>query len=187
MHCAPTTGGFLSGCHRPSIMARRSSPLLLALGDGSPDSVNSPMILASSALACWSWKTMLSTNHSGHHRDLHLVTVNLASLVKPVSDYWLFILKPVIGISKIQSPMVRGCLSIVKDSHSCERLGECRLYKKCAFFFSVPSSRGLETSTNHIESCPRPYVSFDSWLPQTRSACWGTLETSLRWEEKSIQ
>lgn len=134
MHCAPTTGGFLSGCHRPSIMARRSSPLLLALGDGSPDSVNSPMILASSALACWSWKTMLSTNHSGHHRDLHLVTVNLASLVKPVSDYWLFILKPVIGISKIQSPMVRGCLSIVKDSHSCERLGECRLYKKCAFF-----------------------------------------------------
>ena len=101
MHCAPTTGGFLSGCHRPSIMARRSSPLLLALGDGSPDSVNSPMILASSALACWSWKTMLSTNHSGHHRDLHLVTVNLVSLVKPVFDYWHFILKPVIWISKI--------------------------------------------------------------------------------------
>ena len=50
-------------CHRPSIMARRSSPLLLALGDWSPDTVNSPMILASSALACRSWKKRLSTNH----------------------------------------------------------------------------------------------------------------------------
>lgn len=57
---------FLAGwpCHRPSIMARRSSPLLLALAGWSPDSVNSPMILASSALACWSWRTMLFTNHS---------------------------------------------------------------------------------------------------------------------------
>lgn len=59
-----TPWAFLSGrlCHRPSIMARRSSPLLLALGDWSPDSVNSPMILASSALACWSCKTVLSTS-----------------------------------------------------------------------------------------------------------------------------
>lgn len=62
----PTPWAFLSGwpCHSPSIMARRSSPLLLELGDCSPDSVNSPMILASSALTCWSWKTMLSTNQS---------------------------------------------------------------------------------------------------------------------------
>lgn len=47
--------------HRPSIMARRSSPLLLALVGWSTDSVNSPIIFASSALTCWSWKTLLST------------------------------------------------------------------------------------------------------------------------------
>lgn len=46
--------------HRPSIRAKRSSPLLLELGDWSPDSVNSPMIRVSSALACWSWKTTAS-------------------------------------------------------------------------------------------------------------------------------
>lgn len=48
--------------HRPSIMASRSSPLLLPplAGWWSPDSVNSPMILASSALACWSYYTELS-------------------------------------------------------------------------------------------------------------------------------
>lgn len=154
MHCAPTTGGFPSGCHRPSIMARRSSPLLLAPGDGSPDSVNSPMILASSALACWSWKTMLSTNHSGHHRDLHLVTVNLVSLVKPVSDYWLFILKPVIEISKIQSPMIRGCSSSVKDSHSCERWWECRLHQKFAFFLVVLVQEVLKQVLTTLRAVP---------------------------------
>lgn len=59
----PNPWPFLSlwPCHKPSIMARRSSPLLLTLGDWSPDSVNSPMILANSALACWSWKTIKRT------------------------------------------------------------------------------------------------------------------------------
>lgn len=62
----PLTTHFLGGVsirrgkgHRPSIMASRSSPLLLPLAGWSPDSVNSPMILASSALACWSYHTEL--------------------------------------------------------------------------------------------------------------------------------
>lgn len=57
----PSPWGFLSDwpCHRPSIMARSSSPLLQLLGDWSRDSVNSPMILVSSS---WSWKTMLPTS-----------------------------------------------------------------------------------------------------------------------------
>lgn len=62
----PLTAYFFGGMsidgtgHRPSIMARRSSPLLLPLAGWSPVSVNSPMILANSALACWSFNTELS-------------------------------------------------------------------------------------------------------------------------------
>ena len=51
--------------HSPSIMAKRSSPLLLIFWHGSPASVNSPMILASSALACWSWKVKRSQSSNG--------------------------------------------------------------------------------------------------------------------------
>lgn len=72
--------------HRPSIMASRSSPLLLPLAGCSPDSVNSPMILASSAFACWSYYTELSQSIISIYTSLVLLLVKPATC--NVCIYW---------------------------------------------------------------------------------------------------
>lgn len=62
LDCFTEAKSIFTAHQRPSIMAKRSSPLLLELGTGSSASVNSPMIFANSALALLSWKTLKMTN-----------------------------------------------------------------------------------------------------------------------------